>query len=132
MKTKKLLIAVLLTALTVTMTACGKNETVNDETENVIQEEPVDKYQGVSPSFKEAMDSYEKFFDEFVAFMEKYSDIEEPDASIMADYLRYASQYEKTVEKIQAIDEKELSDEDALYYAEVMLRITYKLSKVGK
>ena len=39
-------------------------------------------------------------------------------------------QYVETMGELEDIDEDELSDEEALYYAEVMLRINQKLLEV--
>ena len=81
---------------------------------------------GVTPAFKETMDSYEAFFDEYIAFMKTLSD----DPSNTALLLRYASmrlQYSDTMEKLDAIDETKLSPADDAYYLEVMTRIDIKL-----
>lgn len=82
---------------------------------------------GVTPSFKEAMDSYEVFFDEYCAFMEKYANSDEP-MSMAADYARFMSQYAETMGKMNAIDEGSLSPADYAYYMEVMTRVNQKLA----
>ena len=84
---------------------------------------------GIRPEFKEAMDSYEKFFDEYVAFMKAYMDSDDP-ISMMGEYTTMMQQYVETMGELEDIDEDELSDEEALYYAEVMLRINQKLLEV--
>lgn len=58
----------------------------------------------IRPEFKEAVDSYEDFFDEYVAFMEKYSESDDT-ASMLADYSSYMTQYAETMEKMESIDE---------------------------
>lgn len=80
-----------------------------------------------TPSFKEAMDEYEVFFDEYIAFMQtvaagNYS---------MGDYLSFMSRYATTMEAINNIDESSLSTADQLYYLEVMGRINNKLASVA-
>lgn len=94
-------------------------ETTNDEVET----------DSIRPEFKEAMDSYEKFFDEYVTFMKAYMDSDDP-LSMMGDYSKMMQQYAETIGELEDIDESELSDEEALYYAEVMLRIDQKLLEV--
>lgn len=85
---------------------------------------------GIDPNFKAAMDSYEKFFDEYVIFMKAYK--ESDDASSMAnEYTAMMMQYLETMTALEEIDEDALSDEEALYYAEVMLRINQKLLQVA-
>ncbi|MCD7807807.1 MAG: hypothetical protein LUH02_00575 [Erysipelotrichaceae bacterium] len=83
---------------------------------------------GISTEFKEAMDSYEDFFDEYIAFMEKYAESDDS-LSMLADYSSYLSQYSETMQKMDAIDEDDLSDEELAYYLEVTARITKKLSE---
>ena len=72
------------------------------------------------------MDSYEAFFDEYIAFMKAVSD----DPTNTAMLLRYAAmmmKYTETVEKLEAIDESRLSPADDAYYLEVLMRIQVKL-----
>lgn len=80
----------------------------------------------VTPSFKEAMDSYEEFFDEYVAFMKKYSESDDT-LSMLNDYTQYMTQYTETMNKMNEINEDELSDADLAYYIEVQARISQKL-----
>ena len=83
----------------------------------------------VRPEFKEAMDSYEEFFDDYVIFMKAYKESEDT-ISMSAEYTSMMTQYFKTMTELQKVDEDDLSDEEALYYAEVMLRINQKLLQV--
>lgn len=85
---------------------------------------------GVSAEFKAAMDSYEEFFDGYVLFMKAYK--ESADISSMAnEYTAMMQQYVQTMGELQKIDQNTLSSEDALYYAEVMLRINQKILSVA-
>ena len=86
---------------------------------------------GVSPEFKATMDSYEAFFDEYIAFMKAMSD----DPNNTAMLLKYATmmmQYTETMEKLDAIDESKLSPADDAYYIEVMARIEVKLLQASQ
>ena len=84
----------------------------------------------VRPEFKEAMDSYEAFFDEYIAFMEKYAN-SDGDLSLLTDYMQYMAQYAETMESLESIDENELTTAELLYYSEVMGRISQKLLSVS-
>ena len=86
--------------------------------------------EGVTPEFKETMDSYEAFFDEYIAFMEVYSKTDDTSA-LMTEYLSYMTKYVDVMQKLDEIDEEELSDADALYYAQVSMRISQKLMAVA-
>ena len=85
----------------------------------------------IRPEFKEAVDSYEDFFDEYVAFMEKYSESDDT-ASMLADYSSYMTQYAETMEKMESIDEDELTTAEAAYYTKVSARILEKLATVSQ
>lgn len=85
----------------------------------------------VTPSFKEAMDSYEKFFDEYIAFMKKYKESENP-LDMMSEYSDYMKQYAETMQKMGELEDEELTDADAIYYLEVTARINKKLLEVAQ
>lgn len=84
----------------------------------------------IRPEFKEALDSYEAFFDEYIAFMEKYAESDDA-MGMLADYTNYLMQYADMMEKLQALDDDDLSTAEAAYYVEVMSRIEQKLLKVS-
>ncbi len=84
----------------------------------------------VSADFKASMDSYEKFFDQYVEFMKKYKDSGNS-ISMLADYTKMMQQYTDTMTKLNAIDQNSLSAADEAYYLEVMGRITQKLASVA-
>ena len=90
-------------------------------------EEKNDDTGAVSADFKETMDSYEAFFDEYIEFMQKYK--EDPsDLMLLSEYTDFLSKYTEYMGKLSAIDKEELSTADALYYAEVSARISKKLT----
>lgn len=86
----------------------------------------------VTPSFKETMDSYEEFFDEYIAFMNKMMN---GDAMTSMDYLNdyaaFMGKYEETMEALDKMDTDKMSPADQAYYFEVMTRIETKLLKVA-
>ncbi len=94
-------------------------------------EAPAEGLTGIRPEFKEAMDAYEAFFEEYAAFMEKYRESENT-ADLLADYTDFLKRYTETMEKLGEIGEEEMSTEEALYYSEVMLRISQKLSQAAE
>lgn len=96
----------------------GKSET--DDLQDVID-----------PDFKAAMDSYEKFFDEYVDFMKKYMNAGPEDVmAMMGDYADYLEQYTETMKKLEELEEEDMTAAEAAYYAEVTGRITQKLLEV--
>lgn len=84
----------------------------------------------IDPDFKAAMDSYEEFFDEYVAIMKKYK--ENPtDLSILSDYATYMGQYADMIQKLEEWENKDLNTAEAAYYIDVQARITKKLLEVA-
>lgn len=84
----------------------------------------------IDPAFKAAMDSYEEFFDEYVAIMKKYK--ENPtDMSILADYTKYMGQYADTMQKMEDWENEDLNTVELAYYLEVQNRITQKLLEIA-
>ena len=76
------------------------------------------------------MDSYEKFFDEYVAIMKKYK-ANPADLSILADYAKYMAQYADMMKKMEDWESKDLNTEEMAYYIDVQARISKKLMEVA-
>ena len=86
---------------------------------------------GVTPEFKAAMDSFEAFFDEYADFMKAYSESPD-DLGLLLRYADFLSRYTDTMDKLDAIDESELSPADDAYYLQVMARIDVKLLEAAQ
>lgn len=84
----------------------------------------------IDPEFKAAMDSYEEFFDEYVAIMKKYK-ANPTDMSILSDYAKYMGQYADMMEKFEKWENEDLNTAEAAYYVDVQARITKKLLEVA-
>lgn len=117
-------------------TTLTETETVTEETTSTESESNTETTADTStlaedmirPEFKEFMDSYEAFYDEYIAFMKEYENADSNDALIMmGDYMNYLTKYSEFMEKLDSIDENELTDAEALYYAEVTLRVSQKM-----
>ena len=105
----------------------GESESGESESE---ESESGDGSSGIRPDFKEMMDSYEAFMDEYVEFMKRMS--EDPgDLDILSDYADIMIKYADWGKKIEALDESEMSSEEAAYYTEVTLRVSQKLLEVS-
>lgn len=84
---------------------------------------------GIRPEFKEAMDSYEAFYDEYCDIMKKY--MENPtDLTIFSQYSECLEKAEEFDEKIDAIDEDSLTPEEDAYYLEVTGRVLAKMLEI--
>lgn len=81
---------------------------------------------GMRPEFKEALDSYETFFDEYCDFMKKYNESPD-DLSLLTEYTEYMTRYLDTMDKMNKLNDGELNDEELKYYLQVTNRINEKL-----
>lgn len=105
-------------------------EAEDDETEKEPTEEK-DLVDGMRPEFKEAMDSYEAFYDEYCDFMKKYK--ENPaDVRLIAEYADMLKKGAEMDEKFAAWEGDDLNNAEVKYYAEVSARITQKLLEVAE
>jgi len=76
----------------------------------------------IHENFKNIMDKYETFFDEYIAFMSN------PD---MTQYMAFLTKYADAMGALDGLDEYEMSDAETVYYAGVLLRISQKLMTVA-
>ena len=143
MSKRKLILAMLACLLVLVCTAWGSSGDPSSQTEatgetetevfeqDEMEAEPKESTDSVvTPEFKAAMDSYEEFFDEYVEFMKKYQESDDP-VSMMSDFADYMTRYSEFMTKLDEIDEDSLSDADLIYYTEVSARILKKLSEVS-
>lgn len=79
--------------------------------------------------FKDAMDDYEAFFDEYVLFMKKYNDSSDV-STLMLDYAELMSKYEQYTESFEEWENEELNDTELAYYLQVQTRVTEKLLSI--
>lgn len=82
---------------------------------------------GVTISFKEEVDAYEEFMNEYCDFMDHY---DSSDLSMLAQFTKMMAKYAQYTGKMEEIDENELSPADSAYYLEANTRILNRLSEV--
>lgn len=120
-------------------TECNSEPEIQQETTEMTEDdnstettEEESEEMNVTPEFKETMDAYEEFFDEYIEFMNKYANANSNDMmAMMSDYLSYLSKYTEAMDKMNSIDQNELSTADKLYYIDVTTRINQKLMKIA-
>lgn len=80
----------------------------------------------IRPDFKAAMDSYEKFFDEYVEFMQAYT--ENPtDVGLLMKAASFLTKYSETLDAMESWEGRDLNNAELAYYIEVTARIETKL-----
>lgn len=107
-----------------------ENATHSEENEESENDDNTDLVDGMRPEFKEAMDSYELFFNEYCDFMETYAESPD-DLSLLTDYAEYMAQYADTMSKMESLDDGEMNDVETKYYIEVTGRINQRLLEVS-
>lgn len=84
---------------------------------------------GMRPEFKEAMDSYEAFYDEYCELLQEYA-ANPTDITLLGKYTEFLSKAAEMDEKFDAW-EGDMNDTELKYYTEVGLRISQKLIETG-
>ncbi|MBR2138331.1 MAG: hypothetical protein IJ966_03420 [Bacilli bacterium] len=107
-------------------TTTEKEDKTENKTDNK-KEESSDMVDGMRKEFKEAMDSYEEFIDEYIAFMKKYADSNGTDAELLKDYTTYMSKYSQMVESFEKWEDDDLNSKEEAYYIKVQSRVSKKL-----
>lgn len=106
-------------------------DSVNTEyVENTSDENSNTSAENIRPEFKEAMDAYEAFYDEYCDFMKKYA--ENPyDITLLAKYGEMLTKAEEMNEAFEKWEEDELSNAELKYYLDVNNRVMQKLLEIS-
>lgn len=82
-------------------------------------------------TLQDFLETYESFIDRYVAFMKRYKDSDDP-LSMLSDYLEILREYTEFETALQGYDLLTMSEADALYYSEVMLRCSQKMLTIAE
>lgn len=86
---------------------------------------------GMRPEFKEAMDSYEAFYDEYCEIVKKYT--ENPsDSGLLKDYTDMLSKAAEMTEKFEAWEDSDLNRAELEYYLDVQNRVAKKIIEISE
>ena len=83
------------------------------------------------PEFKDAMDQYESFINEYCDFMKKYASSDGTDLTLLTDYANYMSKYAEVQKAFDAWDGQTMNTAETNYYIEVQTRVSQKLLTVA-
>ena len=107
-----------------------KNSEANIEKEDSQSDKKKDNSEvdteEMRPEFKEAMDSYEAFYDEYCEFMKKYN-ANPTDTELISSYGDIMTEMVEMTEKFEAWEENDLNTAELKYYIEVNNRVAQKL-----
>lgn len=111
-----------------------KPEDTTSKEEIIVEEEnesdTTELVDGMRPEFKEAMDSYEAFYDEYCDFMVKYK-ANPTDTKLITEYADMMKKVVDMDEKFKAWESNDLNNEELKYYIEVSSRIVQKMLEVA-
>ncbi len=108
----------------------SETEITNNENSNEgTTEADVTLVEGMRPEFKEAMDSYEEFYENYCEVMKAYSN-NPTDLSILTEYAELMQKSVEMSEKFEAWDEEEMNNAELMYYLDVNGRVTQMLLEV--
>ena len=110
-------------ASSISNTITNNNSSTNINNENKTPSNT----SGLRKEFKEAMDSYETFMDEYIAFMKKYTNSNATAPEMIKDYGEYMKKYADAVDAFEKWENTDLNKEEAKYYVAVQTRVTQKL-----
>ena len=83
----------------------------------------------IRPEIQEAIDSYVEFFGEYAEFMKNY---DSTDLSALSGYLSFMQQYTETMQKLDDMENEDLTDAETYYFAQAMLQIDQLLLEAVK
>lgn len=104
----------------------------NTDTESAAdtEENTAELVDGMRPEFKEAMDAYEAFYNEYFEFMEEYKK-NPTDMTLLLKYTEMLSKIDEMNKAFEAWDEEELNDAELKYYLDVNNRVMKLLVDVA-
>lgn len=108
-----------------------KEEPTPTEEEEPEKEPEQDLVDGMRPEFKEAVDGYEAFMEEYCDFMKKFNESPD-DLTLLGEYAEFLTQYTEVAEDIEALGESVMNDAEAKYYLEASARINQMLLEVAE
>lgn len=105
-------------------------EDIEENSESEAESETEELVDGMRPEFKDAMDSYEAFYDEYCEFLKKYNE-NSSDLALLAQYAEMLAKAYDVDEKLEEWDDGTMNDAETKYYLEVNSRVLQKLAEVS-
>ena len=99
------------------------------EADNSNSQDSAELVDGMHSDFKQAMDSYEEFMNQYCDFMDKYEKSNGADPTLVIEYADYVAKYAQAMKDFEVWESKNLNATEAAYYLDVQTRINQKLAK---
>ena len=110
--------------------ATAKPEAAQPETEQPKSDSSPQLVDGMRPEFKEAMDSYEEFYNDYCELMEDYM-ANPSDLSLITKYAEMMADLAEMDAAFAAWEDSDLNEAEMKYYIEVQSRVSQKLVEVA-
>lgn len=117
----------LFTLLTMNLLLMGCSSTTAKQVSTIQSSSPSEE---VSKEWKQTLDAYEAFYDEYVEFMKSY-DSSTLDTETIDHYTELLKKFNTYSSELENVDEDSLSKADKEYFIEVNGRIQKKLLEVN-
>ncbi len=101
--------------------------TTNPTTDTKAENNNSNNASGLRKDFKQAMDSYEAFMDEYIAFIMKYNNSNKAAPEMIKDYAEYMKKLAEMGSAFEKWESNNLNKEESKYYVEVQMRVNQKL-----
>lgn len=102
--------------------------TETQEPSPVVSSEPApddtDLVDGMRKDFKDAMDSYEAFYDSYIEFLKSY---DAGNLTMLAEYTDFISKAADMDQKFSEWESEDLNDAELAYFIDVQARVNKKL-----
>lgn len=118
------------TATTPSIDETKKEETPKEE-KTEADENATSTNSGIRTDFKNAMDSYEEFMNEYVDFIKKY-EANPTDMSLLSQYGTMMQKYSEQVSAFNQWESDDMTKEEVAYYIDVQARVNKKLLEVSE
>ena len=119
------------TTTTTTKTDDKKTTTDTDKKDDTKTTTTTSTTTGLRQEFKQTMDDYEDFIDDYIEFMKKYKNSNGTDTSMMSDYTRYMNKYSELSKNLQKYDANSMNSDELAYYMKVVQRSSEKIKEAG-
>ena len=116
--------------VTMYLTRISDSQAIPNQDNGIEDSSSADLIDGMRPEFKEAMDSYEAFYDEYCDFMQEFA-ADPTDMSLLSEYSDLVSQAADMDEKFAEWEDDDMNDAELEYYLEVSGRIVQRLAEVA-
>ena len=128
---KKILALLLAVVMLLSLAACDIDTKSDNKNNPGISNNNKDNYDSdeIRPEFKEAMDAYEAFYDEYCDLLSKYY-ANPTDMSLLTQYTELMSKAVDMDEAFAKWESEDLNNEELKYYLEVNNRVIQKLLDV--